>query len=89
MTMCPSTLIHKCIYDIWYGSDQTKYNRQNIKILTQNNHRALMLLVGWQEGHLASKNWVVGCWHGYLSGARWRFAYDPADATATHCLLLQ
>jgi len=25
----------------------------------------------------------------YLSGARCRFAYGPADATATHCLLLQ
>ena len=35
------------------------------------------------------KNWVAGCWHGYLSAARSRFAYGPADATATHCLLLQ
>jgi len=25
---------------------------------------------------------VVGCWHGYLSGARFRLAYGPADATA-------
>ena len=33
------------------------------------------------------KNWVVGCWHGYLSGARCRLAYGPADATATNCLL--
>jgi len=32
---------------------------------------------------------VVGCWHGYLSGVRCRFAYGPADATATHYLLLQ
>jgi len=40
---------------------------------------ALMLLVGWQEGHPACKNWVVGCWHGYLSGARCRLAYSPAD----------
>jgi len=30
----------------------------------------------------------VGCWRGYLSGARFRLAYGPADATATHCLLL-
>ena len=30
-----------------------------------------------------------GCWRGYLSGARYRLAYGPADATATHCLLLQ
>ena len=38
---------------------------------------------------LPVKNWVVGFWHGYLSGARCRLAYDAADATATHCLLLQ
>ena len=50
---------------------------------------ALTLLVGRQEGHLACKNWVVGCWRDYLSGARCRLAYGPADATATHCLLLQ
>jgi len=29
---------------------------------------ALMVLVGWQERHLASKNWVMRYWHGYLSG---------------------
>ena len=47
---------------------------------------ALMLLVGRQEGHPAcKKNWVVGCWRGYLSEARCRLA----DAAATHCLLLQ
>jgi len=34
------------------------------------------------------KNWVVGCWCGYLSGATCRLASGPADATATHCLLL-
>jgi len=34
-------------------------------------------------------HWVVGFWHGYLSGARCRFAYGPADATATQHLLLQ
>ena len=27
---------------------------------------------------------MVGCWHSYLSGARCRLAYGPADAT--HCL---
>ena len=32
---------------------------------------------------------MAGCWHSYLSGARCRLAYRPADATATHCLLLQ
>ena len=49
----------------------------------------LTLLVGWHEGRIQPvKKWVVGCWHGYLSGARCRLAYSPADATATHCLLL-
>ena len=28
-------------------------------------------------------------WRGCLSGVRCRLAYGPADATATHCLLLQ
>ena len=47
---------------------------------------ALTLLVGRQEGHPACKELrVVGYWHGYLSGARCRLAYVPADATATHC----
>jgi len=50
---------------------------------------ALTLLIGRQEGHPACKNWVVGCWHGYVSGSRCWFAYGPADATATHYLLLQ
>jgi len=32
---------------------------------------AWTLLVGRQEGHPACKNtWVLGCWHGYLPGAR-------------------
>ena len=45
---------------------------------------ALTLLVWRQEGHPVCKNWVVRCWHGYLSGARYKwFAYGPADATAT------
>jgi len=27
------------------------------------------------------------CWHDYLSEARCRLAYGPADANATHCIL--
>jgi len=51
---------------------------------------ALALLVGRQKGHLAcKKTCVVGYWHGYLPGASCRLAYSPADATVTHCLLLQ
>ena len=43
--------------------------------------------LGGRKGIRPVKNWVVGCWHGYLSGSRCRLAYEPADATATHCLL--
>ena len=41
-----------------------------------------------RKGIRPVKNWVVGCWRGCLSGARCRLAYGPADAIATHCLLL-
>ena len=52
---------------------------------------ALMLLVGQQEEHPDCKklSGEVLAWCGNLSGARCRLAYGPADATATHCLLLQ
>ena len=55
------------------------------------SHVAFSVLtrLGGRNGIRPVKNWVVGCWHGYLSGARCRLAYGPADATATHCLLLQ
>jgi len=46
------------------------------------------LLVGRQEGHPACKK-LSGGVLAWLSGARCRLAYGPADATATHCLLLQ
>jgi len=45
--------------------------------------------LGGRKGIRPVKNRVVGYWHGYLSGVRCRLAYGPADATATHCLLLQ
>ena len=47
-------------------------------------------LGGW-KGIRPVKNWVAGtgCCRGCLSGGRCRLAYGPADATATHCLLLQ
>jgi len=49
---------------------------------------ALTLLVGWQEGHLACKK-LSGEVLAWFSAARSRLAYSLADATATHCLLLQ
>ena len=42
--------------------------------------------LGGRKGIRPVKNWVVGCWRGYLSGATCRLAYSPADATATCCL---
>jgi len=44
---------------------------------------ALTLLVGRRNEHPACKKLNGGCWHGYLSGARCRFAYGPADPSAT------
>ena len=49
---------------------------------------ALTLLVGRQEGHPACKK-LSGGVLAWLSVWRCRLAYGPADATATHCLLLQ
>ena len=48
---------------------------------------ALTLAVGWAAGRAPGLS--GGCWRGYLSGARCRLAYGPADTTATHCLLFQ
>ena len=48
--------------------------------------RLCLQCFGWAAGRASG---VVGCWCGCLSGARCRPAYGPADATATHCLLLQ
>jgi len=42
--------------------------------------------LGSRKGIRPVKNWVVGYWHGYLSGARCRVAYSPADTTVTHRL---
>ena len=39
-----------------------------------------------RKGIWPVKSWVVAYWRGYLSGARCRLAYGPADATATQSL---
>jgi len=63
--------------------------------VTQLLHSCLVPSVLWRcwlggrKGIRPVKNRVVGCWHSCLSGARCRLAYGTADATATHCLLLQ
>ena len=45
--------------------------------------------LGDWKGIRPVENRVVGCWCGCLSGSRCRLAYGPADATATHCLLIR
>jgi len=51
---------------------------------------ALTLLVGRQEGHPACKKLSGGvlAWLSVWSEVQ-TFAHGPAEATATHCLLLQ
>jgi len=49
---------------------------------------ALTLLVRRQEGHPACKK-LSGEMLAWLSGMRCRLVYSPADAIATHYLLLQ
>jgi len=60
-----------------------------IYLQIRNAFSALTPLAWGRKGIRPVKNWVVGCWHGNLSGAMCRLAYGPADATATHCLLFQ
>jgi len=45
--------------------------------------------LGGRKGIRPVKNWVVGCWRGYLLICLELGADGPADATATHCLLPQ
>ena len=47
---------------------------------------ALKVLVGRREEHLACKNWMVGCWCGYLSGARCRMQIVCIWSSWCHCL---
>ena len=39
--------------------------------------------VGLRKSIWTVKNWVMRCWHGYLSAARCMIAYRPADGTVT------
>ena len=78
----PVTMIFHLVTSTYnFDQNSVKVNQQTYrsKVIC-----ALTLWVGRQEGHPACKNLSGGCWRGCLSGA-----YGPADATATHCLLLQ
>ena len=73
--------------DTWHKLNKTHTVAKTKYCLTKiinSTFSALTLLVGWQEGHPACKNWVVRYWRGNLSAARCKWlAYGPADATAT------
>ena len=76
----------RLVFPFWYRLTQVVLEKRPLNGCA---FSALTLLVGRQEGHPACKKRVVGCWRGCLSGARCRLACGPANATATHCLLLQ
>jgi len=86
---------HICGFYNWPYNDHKRNHRHQLLFYFHTKYfafSALTLLVGRQEGHPACKKLsggVLACQHGYLSGARCRLTYGPADATATHCLLLQ
>jgi len=63
--------------------------RTPIQITFWTSFSALTLLDGRQEGHSACKKLSDGIMAWLSVWARCRSAYGPADATATHCLLLQ
>jgi len=66
--------------------EQISWPRPDISVFS-----ALTLLVGRQEGHPACKKLSGGmlAWLCVWVKSRCRFAYGPADATATRYLLLQ
>ena len=57
--------------------------------LSQNVSSVLMLLVGQQEGHPACKKLSGGVMALLSVWSEVQTCICPADATATHCLLLQ
>ena len=76
---------------LWVASCSTLYQLTNQFIYSYFclSHLPSVLWCCWLGGRRdirLVKNWVVGYWHGYLSGTRCRLAYDPADAAAMHSL---
>ena len=61
-----------------------------IQLFGETRGRACFDAVGWAAGRASGyKKKLSGGMLAWLSGMRCRLAYSPADATATHCLLLQ
>jgi len=83
MLVMSSDYVVALLYELLISMMQTFILFCLTSCLLVNAFSALMLSVGRQEGH------PVECWHDYLSGTRHRLACGTADATATHCILLQ
>jgi len=87
----------QCKGSIWCwvnkGRSWTRITRQLLGSVFWVSFSALMPSVLWRcwlggrKGIRPVKNWVVGCWCGYLSGAKCGLASGQADATATHLSL--
>jgi len=63
--------------------------RLNLKYSQITAFSALTLLVGRREGHTACKKLSGGVLAWLSVWSEMHIAYGPADATVTHCLLLQ
>jgi len=77
------TYIHTQLFYGPFGDIEWQWHQlghMRICTLTQTHNHASILPLGILQ---------TGCWHGYESRSMCRFAYGPADATATHYLLLQ
>ena len=79
---------YKCnVHPLWCKKKPHNCPLSNFSVFSK--FSAWRCWLGGRKGIRPVKNWVVGCWCGYVSRSRSRFAYGPADVTATHCLLLQ
>ena len=85
---------YKVVHGLVSVSRSGKTKARNVSVTRQKAENCdapefSVRLNGETEGHPACKKLSGGVLACYLSGARCRLAYGPADATATHCLLLQ
>jgi len=81
----PALSVQRCVRINWIFLDDCKVTKWFLMQCKWFVYVLFMPSVLWHCWLGSSK--AIRC--GYLFGARCRLAYRPADATATHCLLLQ
>jgi len=73
----------------WLSDALPGWECMSVELLRFSSYNLVFMLwccwLGSRKGIRLVKNWVVGCWHGYLSEARCRLTYGPADSTTTYC----